>query len=505
MALISQVALDGPEDMEEGKEYGLLVSKPTELTAVHPLVTIPGRSSVFTLRDPIDDADPVAPAPGDHIAFGILGLESTSCLVRDIDPSDWPRARISLVPEAPGIHNAGDTLPVFDPEATPPTQLPAPIVEEIRSDSTAMILTPSGTLIPRVIFLLAPIDIPNARSIVMGRISSTNTGFAESEIQLRTSREVAIVGVEEGSAYDFRIFWSHPDYTTSLPARVDAHTVSGRTDTPSGLTGVSIAIVGGSALLRWDQVPDLDVQTGGLIDWRWSPELVAVDAMWTESVSIGESVDGSERHVFLPLKPGTYLAKVFDSGLRESDEIAKVSTKQASVLDYSPVLQIVEDPAFSGLKEDVVVQNNTLRLLSGQWDDISDVDSLPSWDDAGAGVSIRGTYYFASGIDFGIVDRVRLTSHIKIQIDNIYDLIDDWENIDSRKDIDGVSGAPVDSWVEVRESDDPPGDPIWSPWSRLDASEIDARLVEFRLIMVTEDRSFNIIVSELAVSADRVV
>ncbi len=505
MALVSQIILDGPVEMEAGEEYGVLVSKPTEVTAIHPLVTVPGRSSVLTLRDPIDDAEPTAPGPGDHIAFGLLGLESTSCIIRDIDPSDWPTARISLVPEAPAIHNAGDALPGFDPEVTPPTQLPAPIVTEIRSDSTAMILTPSGTLLPRVIFSLVPIDIANARAFVMGRISGTSTGFAESEVQLRTSREIAIVGVEEGSTYDFRIFWTHPDYTTSLPSRVDAHAVTGRTDTPSGLTGVSIAIVGGSALLRWDEVPDLDVQTGGLINWRWAPELIADDANWTRSVSIGESVNGSERHVFLPLKPGTYLARVFDSGGRQSDEVAKVSTKQASVLEYSPVLQIVEDPNFAGMKEGVVVEGNSLRLLSEQWDDLPDVDSLPSWDDAGAGVSLKGVYYFAAGIDFGVVDRVRITSHIKMQVENVYDLIDDWTDIDGREDIDGVSGAPVDSWVEIRGSDDSPSAPVWSPWSRLDSSEVDARLVEIRLIMVTNDRSFNIIVSELGVSADRVL
>lgn len=506
MALISSITLDETVTMSAGVAYGLLVAKASEVTAVHPLVTAAGASKTVMLQTPVDDGDATAPAVGDSVAFGELGAETIRVLVRDIEPTRDLEARLTLVPEAAAIHSAGDTLPDFDPGITPARALPAPVVEAIRSDATAMIPAPDGSLVPRVIFTLAPIDIGGATVLVTARISGTDSPFAAATTQSQDGREVAIVGVEEGEVYDFRLFHSHPDYFLSPPGRVDAHTVSGSTDIPGGLTGVVINAIGGNALLRWDRHPAADVQIGGRILWRWSPETDPDDAEWPASVGIGKAVDGGATHAYLPLKPGTYLARVFDSGGRGSDDIAKVATKQASALTWSPVLEVVEHPAFAGTLTDLTRVGSTIKLDSGSFDDVPSVDALPSWDDAGVGVAVSGTYDFAAGMNLGAVRKVRLTSHIAVATENVYDLIDDWPDIDSRDDIDGVIGAPVDAWVEVSQTDDDPaGSPTWGPWERIDAGEVEAFGLKFREIMSSDDRSFNLINSELSVIAEEIV
>ena len=78
--------------------------------------------------------------------------------------------------------------------------------------------------------------------------------------------------------------------------------------------------------------------------------------------------------------------------------------------------------------------------------------------------------------------------------------------IDSWADFDGSEGADIDVVLEVRETDDDPAaaTPLWGPWGRIDNSEIEARAVEARAWLRTNDPAFTPIVSELRLIADEV-
>lgn len=79
-------------------------------------------------------------------------------------------------------------------------------------------------------------------------------------------------------------------------------------------------------------------------------------------------------------------------------------------------------------------------------------------------------------------------------------------DIDSWGDIDGVDGAEVDVVMEYRETDDDPaGAPVWSPWSRVDSSEVRARAVQARAILSTNDAAFTVRVDRLRLYADEVI
>ena len=69
--------------------------------------------------------------------------------------------------------------------------------------------------------------------------------------------------------------------------------------------------------------------------------------LWPNSTSLARAVTGDQTHVYLPLKPGTYFARVYDADGRPSSGFAYVSTKQASVLAFAPVDDVQEDPTFS--------------------------------------------------------------------------------------------------------------------------------------------------------------
>jgi hypothetical protein len=246
------------------------------------------------------------------------------------------------------------------------------------------------------------------------------------------------------------------------------------------------------------------VQYGGWIAFRHAPEMA--DATWPNSTSIGRAVNGDQTHVWLPLKPGTYLGRAYDCDGRESATTAQVSTKQASVLTFVTVDDLVEDPGFAGAKTNCEVASGALQLAAGDFDAVADVDSLADWDSAGSTVVPAGTYAFAAGLDFGTVRRVRLTSHLKAEAVNLYDTVDGEDLLDSPEDFDGTTGAPIDASVWGRlTDDDPAGSPSWGPFMRIDAVEIDARAVgQLQCRLTSDDPTYNIQVLELRLAAEEV-
>lgn len=275
---------------------------------------------------------------------------------------------------------------------------------------------------------------------------------------------------------------------------------------PGALTGLSVASLGNMALIRWTPCSELDVILGGRIVFRHSPALSG--ASWPESTGIGQAVPGSSSLAVLPLKPGTYLAKVFDAQGVGSD-VAAVTTSGATALEYGPVLSIAEGPDWLGDMSGVVVDDDGNLKLGG----IGLVDDIPDFDavsdlDAFGGIAASGTYGFASGMDFTTARRVRLMAVPEAFAVNILDLVDERETlVDTWEDFDGTSAAPTDCHVEYRETDDDPASPsaVWSAWQRLDACEAFCRGVEFRAALVSGDQAYNIIVPQLTVHAEEVV
>jgi hypothetical protein len=283
--------------------------------------------------------------------------------------------------------------------------------------------------------------------------------------------------------------------------------VTGQTNDPEALNDLTISTFGGSALLRWSLPTELDVLFGGTIQFRHSHETVSANASWSASVGIGTGSQGSDKSVVLPLKQGTYLARVFDKGGRNS-AIVKIDTKQASVLVYSDAdTDIVEEGAFGGTHTNTIVDGVTLKLAgAGEVDDIVDVDSVVDWDATG-GIEASGTYDFLLGFDLTTVKKVRLTTDINAIVTNVIDLIDSrTDNIDTWEDIDGDTSGEADARVQVRVTDDDPaGSPTWTAWNDLESSEYTARGFDFRLQMTSSNTAFNIFVTKLQVKAEEVL
>lgn len=241
-------------------------------------------------------------------------------------------------------------------------------------------------------------------------------------------------------------------------------------------------------MIRWDRPPEIDVVFGGEVVFRHSP--LFTGQSWNESVSIGQSARARTLYAVLPLKPGSYMARVYDVAGNPSTEITVVTTKQASVHPFTSVDTMDEAPAWLGTKDGTLEDSGSLMI-----------------NDSASPKLLEGTYHFTQGMDLGSVKRIRLTTRIAVAIFRATDTIDSrLDNIDDWEDFDGALQAGADAMIFARNTDDDPaGSPVsWSSWERLDSAEFEARAFEFYVLLTRGSSDYNILISELGIDADEI-
>jgi len=307
------------------------------------------------------------------------------------------------------------------------------------------------------------------------------------------------------AVYDFRVIAINVMGSNSATSEVTTREIFGLLAPPTPPAGLTMVGMGGMALLRWDKSPDLDVLNGGYFEVRHSQ--AEINALWEESVTIGNVVPGYETVGVFPLKPGTYLVKAVDSMGIKSTSPSAVSTAGATVLGYTTLNTIIEEPTFFGTHSGTVGVDSILKLGStGLWDDIPDVDAVTLIDSFGGGVALSGTYTFSTLMDLTTIQRVRIRTTLAVVITDTFDLfdertanIDDWDNFDGTT----VGDADAQVWVRVTD-DDPNASPTWSEYQRAESAEFECRGLQYQCRLSTTDPAYNIEVSTLQVKAEQV-
>lgn len=509
---VTGLTLDEAVTMEAAKEYGLSIRTVAAGTVTGQVVTVVGETRAVTFTTPIPafDGQPVI-SRGDLFGFGLLGQETDDASIISIMPETDLRARVVAVPYREAVFDAdSEELPVFETNLTPLPAIPVPSIRNIVSDETVLARGPGDALYTRAVFDFDPVSDPRfaePRIEIQGRPSETGEPWRPMEMTQESAYRVFIRDVDSLDLWDFRIRYKMDGLLLPGPWAYRYNVlIVGMSTPPGGLEGLTISAIGGMAYLRWGLPPELDVRVGGRVQFRHSPDFDG--ATWATSVSIGTAALANSLIAVLPLKRGTYLARVYDAIGTPSEEIATVTTKQASVHEFTSLDWLDEAVAFLGVHDGTAVIDDTLRLAAeGLFDDIPDLDDAPDLDTAGPATP-SGTYYFAAGFDFLTAKRVRLTTRVVATSYAIDDLIDNRETlVDAWEDIDGTAQAAGDAIVFVRHTDDDPAgtSPAWSAWERLDSAEFEARGFEFRADLSTEDVAFNIAVSELGIDAEELV
>lgn len=488
---VTGLTLDTAVPMEAATDYGIALRLRSNAKVVRQVVTDPGDQTVITLSSAITNVggEP-AVRRGDIFGFGLLGSETDDFSIISIQPTGDFRARMRAVPYRSQIYDTtSETLEPFTTNLTAIPTIPTPAVRQVISDESILAYGPGEALRVRIAIEFDPLNgeaFDGSWVEVQARPSATGEPFFNATIEMQEANQVILGGIRDGETWDIRLRFRVPNRLPGSWAYIYNHKIVGRSSAPSALSGMTISVFGGQAHIRWTRPTELDVQFGGEVQFRHSPAFSG--ASWSSSTSIGEAAHARTLFAVLPLKGGTYLARVYDVAGNPS-EVVSVTTKQASVLTFAAATTLDEDPTFSGTHTDTVVDSGNLQL---------------NVDGTGAVLS-TGTYEFASGYDFTTVTRVRLTTRITAANSNVLENIDSrTENIDTWDSFDGSDSSKGDAVVYVRSTDDDPAgtSPDWSAWERLDSAEFQARGFEFKVILTSEDPAFNVLISDLGIDAE---
>lgn len=319
-------------------------------------------------------------------------------------------------------------------------------------------------------------------------------------VPLGQTRDPAFVlsDIEPGD-WRFRVRTLAPDGVASV-WRERAQSIYGLSAPPAALQDAQLQTAGGLAILKWRLPSDVDVRIDGHVIVR---HCASVPPSWADSVEMDE-VAGGQALAVVPLKPGAYYLAARDSSGIVGPPVM-LSTTGVQAVAFASIDQLQADPVYSGTLDGLVVNSGTLRLDSAtaieDWGTLGDLGRIGYI----GGIVATGTYTFAAGLDFGSVSRVRLRSHVVMQLLDVQDTIGErgpvgeWPKVGS--EVDAVGNVRV----EIRTTDDDPaGAPVWSEWSRLESSEIEARGIQARAVLSVQNPNYQVRVSELRIDADEV-
>ena len=297
--------------------------------------------------------------------------------------------------------------------------------------------------------------------------------------------------------YDFRVRAINALGVRSDWSLITTREIFGLTAPPADIAGFTVISLGNNTIGSWILVPDLDVRIGGRIAIRWTPLLTG--AVWENGVAVAD-LPGDAVSAVMPLLTGTYLAKARDSSGNWSVNPAIWSVTAAAAAGFPNSSTQTESPAFAGSMASVIAVEGGIQLdAAGLMDSqITNIDTWPGLDSTG-GVVGAGTYDFATPMDFGTVGLRRFTATVLAHAFDTGDYIDSMAAIDSWDALDGTAINDAGTSLQASISQDGTSYSAWFPFM---AADLTCRSAKFRLAMSSNSPNHNIVVSQLAITAN---
>lgn len=318
----------------------------------------------------------------------------------------------------------------------------------------------------------------------------------------RVSGTLAYINDLAPGYYDFRVRAVNSINAVSDWVGVEYKEIVGLSAPPADITGFAIFVTEGVAHLSWDQSTDLDVRVGGNIRLRWTSK--SSGASWKDSIDVIPSLSGIATGAAVPLLAGTYFIKAVDSSGNESVNAASIITDYPNIYNLNFVLDANQGSNFGGTKNNMVVNDGTLRLDGASlFDDGSGLfdDGIGYFDmGGGAGFALSGSYQFDNYIDQGNVYKSRVSLYIESFTEDVGQLFDAgggyFDDGQGLFDGDDIAGVDIVPYIRTTNND-PAGAPIWSAWKRFYVGDYVARAFQFKLEVESRSSNLNVQVSVL--------
>ena len=260
---------------------------------------------------------------------------------------------------------------------------------------------------------------------------------------------------------------------STTTASIDSFQAVGKTEPPEDPTGLTSEPVSENFIrLRFNPSTSVDVTHGGTVSVRHTSD-TSTTANFANSTEIIPQLSGNISETLVPALSGTYSIKFIDDGGRRSVNEAKIIVTKPDPQPNQIITTKREDqtsPPFNGTRVRTVFSNefNGLVLDGTQFfDNVTDVNSLASFDFLSGGIVSQGFYTFVDDLDLGAVFNLSLERHFKTAAIVISDL---WDSrislVNSMPDWDGTLAEDVGAKLQVASCQGVPTSSLASTYSQ---------------------------------------
>lgn len=323
------------------------------------------------------------------------------------------------------------------------------IYEKLTNVITVVITTASGAYVERVEVQFKPSTDTEWRAVGVGspgKFEIVDVGDGLYDIRARAYNQFGVRG-EWNYQYNFQ--------------------VSGLAEPPEDVTGLHGYVSGGTVVLEWKPVGDLDLSHYTV---RYAIE--ETGATFANATTALEKVARPASSVIIPARPGTYMVRAVDKTGVSSPNYTSVVIPEAAFEQFANTQFLTDSPTFSGAKTNCSVVSSSLRITSG----------------------LLGTYQFSNYIDTGAARRVRARTDVTlIRFDPTLGLFDSLSGLfDAQPGLfdDFTGGSNVDDTdviMYIRSTNtDPASSPVWSDWTIYKGGDFYGRAFQFKIDLVSK-------------------
>ena len=443
------------------------------------------------------------PEVGDLAMFGVTNSETVELLVHSIKRAGDFTAQIFLIDVASAIYTA-DTgeIPAFDPQTTTPidvTTLPPdpPTIIDTEAGTAALEMS-AGSVISRILVYLSPptgtpgVDRYRTRYRLQGGTVwqyAPDTGSMTVPIFPVTDLELYEVQAQAISVYGVPSLWTG----------IETVLVTGQSELPSDVTGLSCNIVDTTAHLSWSPISDLDLSHYRI---RWSSVLSG--ATWAASVDVVKRVGKPATSVTAPALVGTYLIKAVDFKGNESETAGSAITNIARVAGMN-YIEEVTGPPWVGTGDGVFYSASLGGLVLDSENDLYDVTDLYAVGNlyVNGTLESEGTYAITETIDLDGVFTSRLSANLTVSGDDLLSDLYDAEDLYDFSNLYASQDGQYSAELEIRTTkDDPDAAPDWTSWQAFIVGDYTARSFQFRIRLEGTPPGITPIVTAISVEID---
>ena len=294
--------------------------------------------------------------------------------------------------------------------------------------------------------------------------------------------------VKEGSLYNIRArtintLGARSSFTSAN------HEVATAFNPPSDVTNYNIDVVGDKLHHFFNPISDLDLDfyeirfTSDTTETQYSNTTILVPRIGRPATSVVTPFAGS----------GKFFIKAVDKfGIRSANSASVVISSQVFE-GFQSVQTITEETAFSGIKTDCAVVDNTLVLSTSAFDSISGNfdDAVGLFDGGSNTVLASGTYEFATAFDFSNSFRFRIilnqlnVDHLDY-IDNFDSQAGDFDDLEGLFDGSTSEAISTNVKLQIATSSD---NVTFSSFNDFKSGDYVTRAVKFKAILTSTDTS----------------